>query len=221
MISFQEVLAESSRAKVQEELEASTKKRKWEEPYAREFFKNQTNLEERKSTLDIDFNLETPFISDNWRHYLTIQTGQIHICEDSKRSTEPLPHHHMSLELGLNLTPESLWNNEEDNSYDMIENQSYSNSLGTLLELDHDDMIIETNKHKKDTSYDLIHSSPSWLSSSSEGDYKEMVATVCMQCHMLVMLCKSSPTCPSCKFMHPPPDQNPSNFIKRRSNLFC
>ncbi|KAF1865334.1 hypothetical protein Lal_00004708 [Lupinus albus] len=219
MISFQEVLAES---KVEAELEASTKKRKWEEPYAREFFSNQTNLDERKSTFDIDFNLQTPFNPDNWRHYLSIQSGQIHMCEDSKRSTEPVPHHHMSLELGLNLTPESLWNKEENISYNMIENQSsYSNSLGTLLELDHDDLIIETNKHKKDTSYGLIHSSstPSWFS-SSEGDHKEMVATVCMQCHMLVMLCKSSPTCPSCKFMHPP-DQNPSNFLKRRSNLFC
>lgn len=32
----------------------------------------------------------------------------------------------------------------------------------------------------------------------------EMVATACKRCHMLVMLCKSSPTCPNCKYEHPP-----------------
>ncbi|KAK7282814.1 hypothetical protein RIF29_11885 [Crotalaria pallida] len=134
----------------------------------------------------------------------------------------------MSLDLELNLTSESLWkkegNNNRSSSYvHMIEKQSSGNSLGSLLEHDHDDLIIESNKHKKGSSpsHGLIHSSssPSWLS-SSDGDHKEMVATVCMKCHMLVMLCKSSPACPNCKFMHPP-DQNPSNFLKRKCSLFC
>lgn len=31
---------------------------------------------------------------------------------------------------------------------------------------------------------------------------EEMVAIVCERCHLLVMLCKSSPSCPNCKFMH-------------------
>ncbi|XP_019414355.1 PREDICTED: uncharacterized protein LOC109326140 isoform X1 [Lupinus angustifolius] len=221
MVSFHEALAESPRAKVQAELEASSKKRKWVEPYAGEFFKNQTNLEERKSRFDIELNLETPYTSDNWRQYLSIKvSGQINMCQDSKRSsTQPLTHHHMSLDLELNLTSESQWKKEVDNSYHMIEKQGSGNSLGSLFELDHDDLIIEPNKHKKDSSNGLVHSlsSPSWFSSSN-GDHKEMVATVCMKCHMLIMLCKSSPTCPNCKFMHPP-DQNPSNFLKRRSSI--
>ncbi|KAJ3703689.1 hypothetical protein LUZ61_007394 [Rhynchospora tenuis] len=29
-----------------------------------------------------------------------------------------------------------------------------------------------------------------------------MVAIACTNCHLLVMLCKSSPSCPNCKFMH-------------------
>nr|CAD1819954.1 unnamed protein product [Ananas comosus var. bracteatus] len=35
-----------------------------------------------------------------------------------------------------------------------------------------------------------------------------MVAVVCANCHLLVMLCKSSPSCPNCKYVHslqPPP----------------
>lgn len=42
---------------------------------------------------------------------------------------------------------------------------------------------------------------------------QEMMATVCMRCHMLVMLCKSSPACPNCKYMHTP-DQSPSTLFK-------
>lgn len=30
-----------------------------------------------------------------------------------------------------------------------------------------------------------------------------MVAVPCVNCHLLVMLCKSSPACPNCKFVQP------------------
>ncbi|KAK1313668.1 hypothetical protein QJS10_CPA06g01402 [Acorus calamus] len=29
-----------------------------------------------------------------------------------------------------------------------------------------------------------------------------MVAVVCLKCHLLVMLCRSSPSCPNCKYVH-------------------
>ncbi|KAJ3671476.1 hypothetical protein LUZ60_007555 [Juncus effusus] len=29
-----------------------------------------------------------------------------------------------------------------------------------------------------------------------------MIAVACVNCHLLVMLCKSSPSCPNCKFVH-------------------
>ncbi|EHA8587068.1 hypothetical protein COCNU_scaffold001370G000010 [Cocos nucifera] len=29
-----------------------------------------------------------------------------------------------------------------------------------------------------------------------------MVAVVCINCHLLVMICKSSPSCPNCKYVH-------------------
>ncbi|MQM02022.1 hypothetical protein Taro_034781 [Colocasia esculenta] len=37
-----------------------------------------------------------------------------------------------------------------------------------------------------------------------------MVAVACLKCHLLVMLCRSSPSCPNCKYVHalpPPPIQ--------------
>ncbi|CAJ1974110.1 unnamed protein product [Sphenostylis stenocarpa] len=220
MVSFHKALAESPRPEIHAEFEASSKKRKWEEPFAEDFFKDQTTIEKKKSIFDIEIHPETPFSSDKWRQYLTIQSGQIQLCntrttsEDHKRSPEPPISHHMSLDLELNLTCESLRKKEDSNN--MNEKQS-SGSPGGWSERDQD-LFIEPSKCKKD-SEGIIIRSPSWLSSTEE-DYKEMVATVCMRCHMLVMLCKSSPSCPNCKFMHPP-DQNPSKFLKKRCSLFC
>ncbi|WVZ21686.1 hypothetical protein V8G54_009008 [Vigna mungo] len=222
MVSFHKALAESPRPEIHAEFEASSKKRKWEEPFAEDFFKDQTTIEKKKSIFDIEIHPETPFSSDKWRQYLTIQSGQIQLCntrttsEDHKRSPEPPPSHHMSLDLELNLTCESL-RKKEDSNYNVNEKQS-SGSPGGLSERDHQDLFNEPSKCKKDSEGISIRS-PSWLS-STEDDYNEMVATVCMRCHMLVMLCKSSPSCPNCKFMHPP-DQNPSKFLKRRCSLFC
>jgi len=108
----------------------------------------------------------------------------------------------MSLDLELSLK-------KKEESYDINE----KNCGSTRSSFGEHDLLIESNKcNKMDDSCGLSRA-PSWL--ASEGDHKEMIATVCMRCHMLVMLCKSSPTCPNCKFMHPP-DQNPSKFLKRK-----
>ncbi|RCV15855.1 hypothetical protein SETIT_3G091300v2 [Setaria italica] len=37
----------------------------------------------------------------------------------------------------------------------------------------------------------------------SSGGNNNMVAVPCANCHLLVMLCKSSPSCPNCKFVQP------------------
>lgn len=205
MVSFHKALAESPRPEIHAEFEASSKKRKWKEPFAEDFFKD--HIEKRKSVFDLGLHPETPFSSDKWHQYLTIQSGQIQLC-NTRTTTEEAPPS-MSLDLELNLTcDQSLRKKEEIFNYGVNEKQSSGLS-------EREDLFIESNKCKKDSS----SVSPSWLS-SSEDDYKEMVATVCMRCHMLVMLCKSSPSCPNCKFMHPP-DQSPSKFLKRRCSLFC
>ncbi|KAK7275764.1 hypothetical protein RIF29_16886 [Crotalaria pallida] len=222
MISFQKVLGGGSpKTEVvpTTELEASSKKRKWEEPFTEELFKDRSNGGRRKSIFDIELHLQTPLPSHNWQQYLSIQSGQIHLCNtrvnnnssNSKRSPEPeheppSNNGQMSLDLELNLTYKSLIKKEDN------ENNKNFGSIGSGSTAERD-LFTESNKCKKD--------SPSWLSSISEGDNREMVATVCMRCHMLVMLCKLSPSCPNCKFMHPP-DHNPSKFLKRRRcSLLC
>lgn len=67
MVSLFKALSMTPRAEVNEEFEASTKKRKWEEPFTEEFFID------KKSTFDIKPRLKTMFPSDKWRQYLSIQ----------------------------------------------------------------------------------------------------------------------------------------------------
>ncbi|KAF7816965.1 uncharacterized protein G2W53_030934 [Senna tora] len=214
MVSFQKVLAQGATpaANLPAEFEASSKKRKWEDPLAEQFLNDQSKAEKRQPIFDIELHLETPFPSDHkWQQYLSFQSGQIHLCNTNTRmngnkAAEDPKRSQMSLELDLelNLTCESLRKKEGGSSYDTNEKQNNSTTSGSLSE---QDLFNES-------------SSPSWLPSSDQGDHKEMVATVCMRCHMLVMLCKSSPACPNCKFMHPP-DQKPSTFLKRRCSLLC
>ncbi|XP_057778802.1 protein CURLY FLAG LEAF 1-like [Salvia miltiorrhiza] len=39
-------------------------------------------------------------------------------------------------------------------------------------------------------------------SSSSSSSSSNMVALACSNCHLLVILCRSSPSCPNCKYVH-------------------
>ncbi|KAG0552413.1 hypothetical protein BDA96_01G505400 [Sorghum bicolor] len=59
---------------------------------------------------------------------------------------------------------------------------------------------------------------------------REMVAGVCVRCHMLVMMCRASPACPNCKFLHPPsraaappppPEPEPPVPLKLGLQLLC
>ncbi|KAE8789417.1 hypothetical protein D1007_36399 [Hordeum vulgare] len=49
----------------------------------------------------------------------------------------------------------------------------------------------------------------------------EMVAAVCMRCHMLVMMCRACPACPNCKFLHPTSRPTPPAPLKLGLQLLC
>ncbi|RDX77795.1 hypothetical protein CR513_42024, partial [Mucuna pruriens] len=220
MVSFHKALPETPITQVPPEFESPPRKRKWEEEIlTEEFFKHHpTDAEKRKSIFDIELHLDTPLPTHNLQQYLTIQSGKIHLCNKrmnmmktpgSERNPDPEAPSlgQMSLDLELNLTCESL--KKKEDSYEINEKKNSGSTWSTFGERD---LLNESSKYREDNSCALTRP-PSWL--SSEGDHKEMIATVCMRCHMLVMLCKSSPACPNCKFMHPP-DQNPSKFLKRK-----
>ncbi|KAJ4701330.1 WW domain-containing protein [Melia azedarach] len=210
MVSFQAPISPNSR-KTNAEFDNFSRKRKLEELEGEETLDKRSKAESTKSIFDIELHLETPLPLE-WERCLDIQSGQIHFYNtrtqkktsgDPRGSPEP-PNPaggHMSLDLELNLLPCDSQRKNQTNKHN-------SASLPSHLDI---------SKQEKQKSSDLTRC-PSWL--AFEGDQQEMVATACMRCHMLVMLCKSSPTCPNCKFVHPP-DQTPPKLFKQGLSLLC
>ncbi|MED6197022.1 hypothetical protein PIB30_052814 [Stylosanthes scabra] len=228
MVSFHKVLAETTTPPPPPELKLSSNnnKRKWEKQHplltTQDFFfkdlskssskiveSNNPHQKISKSIFDIQFHLQTPLPSPPPKlQSLNIQSaGDINLSNtkmtnvknlDSKIAPETV------IDLELNLTCESLRRKEDKNETKKDTSPSSSQSQSPSPSL-------SPSSHSR--SLQSLQPLPSWLLAEGE-EQKEMVATVCMRCHMLVMLCKSSPSCPNCKFMHPP-DQNPS-FLKRR-----
>ncbi|KAG6784273.1 hypothetical protein POTOM_009962 [Populus tomentosa] len=217
MVSFQ-ALPSPNGKKLIPELNESSKKRKWEEPQTEGILEKRSNPERRKSFFEIELHLETPLPLE-WQRCLDIQSGQIHFyntrthkrtSRDPRGSPEPpSPDHDMSLELELNLP------------YDQSQRKSYrhdhitkKNPGGSIR--DFGDLFKESSRDNGSSGG--LTRCPSWL--AFEKDQQEMLATACTKCHMLVMLCRSSPTCPNCKFLHPL-EQSPPKLFKQRLSLFC
>ncbi|KAL2468027.1 hypothetical protein Fot_51552 [Forsythia ovata] len=184
------------------ETESLSKKRKWDDP---------SEMPERVKTVkplfDAYVQRET-LLPSEWQRCLDIKSGKIYFYNTRthhKRtpsdprilSPEPSNPSSMSLDLELNLPCGSLEKKidiqEQDNSF---MKQSSSSDVGPMPGLTR---------------------SPSWL--TFEGEQQEMVTAVCKKCYMLVMMYKSSPACPNCKYMHPP-DTSP-NLFNPRLSLLC
>lgn len=152
-------------------------KRKWEDPQGENFSSPTDNIE---------LHLETPLPLE-WQRCLDLQSGEIHFynTKTQKRTS---------------MDPRRK-----------LESPTHYRSLGgEALSLD---LELNLNCQSKKKSNDGVmarglmkqaNGSSPWL--RFEREQKEMVARVCMQCHLLVMLLKSSPTCPNCKFIQPTTD---------------
>lgn len=151
-----------------------------------------------------------------WHNLLVLyplpQSGQIHFynnttrkrtIQDPRQSSETSPPYSsttpiapMSLELELNLPDGSsrAANIDKSKSGTWCTSMENSRQIGRSMPR-----------------------SLSWVCLAKD-EQREMLATVCMRCHMLVMLCKSSPCCPNCKFMHPPAPNPPLNLLNLMSD---
>ncbi|KAJ0973792.1 hypothetical protein J5N97_015757 [Dioscorea zingiberensis] len=156
--------------------------------------------EEAKGKDDIELNLETPlplefYLDFNIVIYVCpscMQSGEMHYYNTRTHMRTSIHPRQcteavMSLDLELNLA----WEPKESHANDQEENNK--------------------NKNKQSNSSLLT----SWVSMDDEE--KEMIAAVCTHCHMMVMMCKASPACPNCKFVHPPP--NPSSLALLNGSL--
>lgn len=196
----------------------TSKKRKWPEELqqSREFLDKPSKARNMKSIFDTELP-ETPLPLE-WQRCLDIKSGQIYYFNtrtntktsiDPRISPDPPSPKHMSLDLGLNLPcgPSSVGNNHHHVADNFTKN---TNNYGTAL----------NNHGGGGGGSGGLRRSPSWLA-CDQGDQQEMVTAVCKKCHMLVMMFKSSPACPNCKFMHPP-DQTPTSLFNNRGlSLLC
>ncbi|KAL9258770.1 hypothetical protein AKJ16_DCAP06351 [Drosera capensis] len=185
-----------------------------------------------RSFSDLGLHLDTSLPSQSQR-FLDIQSGQIHFynTETHKRThkdpresaevkPEPAsPRRHMSLDLDLNLPCGSCTTsvNKESNNKNLIKKRQ---DTDTKLQINTGISFMKGMKGMSDK--DGSPALSLWSSSLEADDQQqqEMVATVCTRCHMLVMLFKNSPSCPNCKFMHPP-DYTPPTLFKPKLSLLC
>ncbi|XP_052190558.1 protein CURLY FLAG LEAF 1 [Diospyros lotus] len=194
MVSLQAPLSPTPRIPIPGP-ENSSRKRKWEEQRVTELLdKPFEQSQPSNSIFDTELNLETPLPMD-WQRCLDVKSGQIHYyntrtqkrtSKDPRTSPEPPnPGGGHIISLDLELNL-PCGSTKADNS---------------------------GNKNTKNTG-GLLRRSPSWLEFDGAAE-KEMVTAVCNKCHMLVMMDKSAPECPNCKFRHPQDQTIPQLFRAR------
>ncbi|KAI7756086.1 hypothetical protein M8C21_018898 [Ambrosia artemisiifolia] len=160
----------------------------------------------KRLVLDTELHLDTPMPLE-WQRCLDIKSGQIHYYNTRthkktsmvpRRSPEAEPPKTMSLDLELNLPCGS--SDPTTKKHHVADNFSkYKTTSSTT-----------PNKN----------SGGSWLALEGGDQQQEMMTAVCKKCHMLVMMSKISPSCPNCKFMHPP-NQGPPSLFNRELSLLC
>ncbi|XP_056851291.1 uncharacterized protein LOC108825855 [Raphanus sativus] len=170
----------------------------------------------RSVTFDFELNLHTPLPSGWQKSIETKSYPRTSVDHRTRHPNDPLlvERPKMSLDLELNLSPSysptKAATEIEESSND---NENVSSSKGINL----------TSPRMKTTTVTGLKRSLSWLAFEGGDDddvdckEQEMVTKVCMKCHMLVMLCTSTPVCPNCKFMHP--HDHSSTKLFKPSNL--
>ncbi|KAJ4950776.1 hypothetical protein NE237_027608 [Protea cynaroides] len=176
------------------QFENSSKKRRWEE--AEEASKE--DLEKHSKVFDIEFHLEQKPLPLEWQRCLDIQSGKIHFYNTrTKKRTSKDPRQ-----------------SPDGNGPSSAKHMSLELELNLPYE-----SAFKTHSEDNWAKEEQVRRSMGSELSLELDQLPEMVAAVCQQCHMLVMLCKSSPACPSCRFMHPP--EGPPTLFKRHRLLCC
>ncbi|CAH9113389.1 unnamed protein product [Cuscuta epithymum] len=172
------------------------------------------------SLLGIELPLLAPLPLE-WQRCLDIKSGQVYFYNTrtkEKTTTDPRissPPEELpapaSLDLELNLLCGGGSSEEQhhvgDNFTEInvtLKNPSCNNKIIN-------DPITTSGEgaggKKRSGGFLSLSRSPSWLT-FDDGDQEEMVTAVCDKCHMLVMVCKATPTCPNCKFVNHPASSN-------------
>ncbi|CAD5191404.1 unnamed protein product [Musa acuminata subsp. malaccensis] len=200
MVSLQAALSPEDRKACPDLENSLCKKRKCRDAEASEddWFVKEAKFVKAEED-DIRLNLDAPLPLE-WQRCLDLKSGEIHFyntrthrrtSRDPRLNLEP-PSSPLSLDLELNLACEPPRSHIDGGGREE-ERRKQDNSGGKACSL-------------------------SWV--SLDAGPEEMMATVCMRCHMLVMMNKATLSCPNCKFIHPP-DHGSSTSIKPGFKLLC
>ncbi|KAL1224508.1 hypothetical protein V5N11_035961 [Cardamine amara subsp. amara] len=188
-----------------------SKKRDQMKVYRESFHGSFKRSKQGDQTQDkLEKNTTTLFYQRSKSESATLIKPDVQLHLDARAQSETSEDHRAYLDLELNLSSSS------SSTVKTIMKKDKCSKGGTLI----------MTPSKKEISGDIgLSRSPSWLAFEGDDDIqknKEMVTTVCMKCHMLVMICKSTLVCPNCKFMHPD-DHNSTKQFKPLSlfKLLC
>ncbi|KAL9140515.1 hypothetical protein ABFS82_14G042400 [Erythranthe guttata] len=127
--------------------------------------------------------LKNPLPSD-WEQCLDLQSGRMYYV-NRKTSTKSWirPEVEQKLDLELNISTTTSYNNYEQKGSSSSASSSSSSSS-------YSKNIVNNNINNNNN----------------------MVALACSNCHLLVILCRSSPSCPNCKYVHSLSSKAPINW---------
>lgn len=168
---------------------ATSKKRKQRD--------GEGDIEDEEEECGIELNFDAAPLPLEWQRCLDIKSGQIHYyntrthkrtSKDPRRQSAPAAP-----------APAAL---EED------EAANYCGPPGLDLDLNlafeprrrTTQPVVAREKKAAIVAKPAAEAKPS---AADEAPGMEMVAAVCMRCHMLVMMSRACPACPNCKFLHP------------------
>ncbi|KAJ1298422.1 hypothetical protein BS78_01G452100 [Paspalum vaginatum] len=171
----------------------------------------------------IELNFDAAPLPPEWQRCLDIKSGQIHYYNTrTQKRTWKDPRGE----------PDYRAAAEEDEETDESANCAAPPGLDLELNLTfeprHQEKKKKTKPSKPAAPFLPSAAAPERRRPPAEAeDSREMVAAVCVRCHMLVMMCRASPACPNCKFLHPPtraappPEPEPPAPLKLGLQLLC
>ncbi|CAN6296187.1 unnamed protein product [Urochloa humidicola] len=165
----------------------------------------------------IELNFDAAPLPPEWQRCLDIQSGQIHYYNTrTQKRTRKDPRGE----------PDYRAATAAAGDYDEEEESANCAPPGLDLELNLTFSPRRAPAHQEKKPKPAAR--PPADAAAEAEDSREMVAAVCVRCHMLVMMCRASPACPNCKFLHlptsraapPPPEPEPAP-LKLGLQLLC
>lgn len=153
---------------------------------------------EREEEDGIELNFDDAPLPLEWQRCLDIKSGQIHYYNTrTHKRTSKDPRRGGAATTMPAVEEEDAWNCGPP-GLDLDLNLAFEPRRRSPVREEVKKVRPAADQPKPAAATDRGETMPASASGSME-----MVAAVCMRCHMLVMMSRACPACPNCKFLHP------------------